>query len=360
MNDMRGTSSEERARSNRESGLPPSNGKARLSLSKAVIGLLRLLGLFLALAGVTWGSVALALDGPGRIVAGAYALGSLALLVLVRPRRRAWLALGGVFGLVLCWWLMIEPRNDREWLPDVALLPSARVEGDLLTFTNVRNFEYRSELDFTPRWETRTVDLAQVRGVDLAVCDWGAKGIVHTMLSWEFEQGEPLAISIETRKEIGESYSALRGFFRQFELYYVVGDERDLIGVRTNVRGERVRLYRLALPPAEARELLVSYARRIERLTVEPEWYNAVTHNCTTSIRLHAIELGIERPWDWRILVNGRGEELLHSRGMVDTSRPFEELRALSDVTELARAAAAAPDFSKRLRANLPPRPPDP
>ncbi|MEQ1891361.1 MAG: DUF4105 domain-containing protein [Planctomycetota bacterium] len=307
---------------------------------------------------LSWGTVALALDGPGRVAAGVYALGSLALLVLVRSHLRAWLACGGLFGIVLCWWLTIEPRNDREWLPDVALLPSARIDGDLLTFTNVRNFEYRTEQDFTPRWENRTVDLTQVRGVDLAVCDWGATGIVHTMLSWEFAHGEPLAISIETRKEVGESYSALRGFFRQFELYYVVGDERDLIGVRTNLRSERVRLYRLALPPAEASELLVSYARRIERLTVEPEWYNAVTHNCTTSIRLHAVELGIERPWDWRILVNGRGEELLHSRGMVDTSRPFAELRALSDVTELARAAGVVPEFSLRIRANLPPRPP--
>lgn len=320
-------------------------------------GALRLALLLLALPFIAWGGLALALDGPGRVVAWTYALVSLGLLVFVRPRRLGRLAGAGLFALVLGWWLSIEPRNDRDWLPDVSQLPTVRVEGNHLTVANVRNFEYRTESDFMPRWEERSYDLARVTGVDLAVCDWGEKLIVHTMMSWEFEGGEHLVISIETRKEAGESYSALRGFFRQFELYYVVGDERDLIGVRTGVRGERVRLYRLALAHEEARELLLSYAQRINRLAEEPDWYNALTHNCTTSIRLHAVELGIERPWDWRILVNGRGEELLYLRGMVDTSLPFEDLRARSDVTEAARAAGTSPEFSRLVRSALPPRP---
>jgi hypothetical protein len=137
----------------------------------------------------------------------------------------------------------------------------------------------------------------------------------------------------------------------------VVGDERDLIGVRTNVRGERVRVYRLAVPAAEARELLLVYAERISRLADEPAWYNAVTQNCTTSIRRNVTELGLEQPWNWRILVNGRGEELLHMRGLVNTSLPFAELRARSDVSEAARAAEQTQDFSERIRVGLPSRP---
>jgi len=311
---------------------------------------------FLAL---TWGGLALALDGPGRVLAIVYALASVLLLALafVRGRRWAWLACGGLFALVLAWWLSIEPRNDRLWLPDVSQLATARVEGERLTITNLRNFEYRTESDFTPRWEERSYDLSRVTGVDLCVCDWGAGLIVHTMLSWEFEDEQHLVVSIETRKEVGEGYSALRGFFRQFELYYVVGDERDLIGVRTGLRGERVRLYRLAMSAENARALLVDYAQRINHLSAEPAWYNALTHNCTTSIRLHAIDLGIEQPWDWRILVNGRGEELLYQRGMVDASLPFEELRARSDVTEAARAAGTRPDFSRLIRERVLPRP---
>jgi len=310
-----------------------------------------------ALPFIAWGSLALALDGPGRVLAGAYALVSVVILVFARPRLWGRLACAGLFALVLVWWLSIDPRNDRQWLPEVSQLPAARVDGQRLTVTNLRNFEYRTESDFTPRWEERTYDLARVTGMDLVVGDWGEALIVHTMLSWEFEGGEHLAVSIETRKEVGEGYSALRGFFRQFELYYVVGDERDLIGVRAAVRGERVRLYRLDVPPDKARALLLAYAQRINRLVEEPAWYNAFNHNCTTSIRLHAVELGIERPWDWRILINGRGEELLYSREMVNTSLPFEELRARSDVTDAARAAGAGQDFSALIRTGIPPRP---
>jgi hypothetical protein len=145
--------------------------------------------------------------------------------------------------------------------------------------------------------------------------------------------------------------------FRQFELYYVVGDERDLIGVRTNLRGERVRLYRLDVSLERARELLEVYARRVDDLVEHPAWYNALSHNCTTSIRLHAVELGIEQPWNWRVLVNGHGEELLYMRGNVNTTLPFDELRRRSDVTEAARAAADAEDFSARIREGLPARP---
>ena len=310
-----------------------------------------------ALLAVGWGSLALALDGPGRFLAGAYALCSVALPILVRPRRRGWLASAALFALVLAWWLSLAPRNDRDWLPDVSQLPSMRVEGERLIVSDLRNFEYRSETEFTPRWEERSFDLARVTGLDLVVCDWGATGIVHTILSWEFADGEHLAVSIETRKERGEGYSALKGFFRQFELYYVVGDERDLLGVRAGVRGEALRLYRLDLPPDEARELLLVYAGRINRLIDEPAWYNAINANCTTSIRLHAQELGLENPWNWRILVNGRGEELLYMRGAVNTSLPFDELRARSDVSAAARAALGSPDFSALIRRELPPRP---
>lgn len=312
----------------------------------------------LALPFVGWAALALTLDGPGRAGALVYVLATLGVLAFLRPRRRAWLVAGGLFLLVLGWWLSLAPSNERAWLPDVARLPRMRLEGERLEVTNLRAFRYRSETDFEPSWEERSYDLASVTGLDLAVCDWGEKWIVHTILSWEFAGGEHLAISIETRKELGEGYSAVRGFFRQFELYYVVGDERDLLGVRTNVRGERVRLYRLDVAPAAARALLSSYAARVERLAREPAWYNAATHNCTTTIRLHAEELGAAHPWDWRILVNGKGEELLYERGQVDTALPFEELRARSDVTAAAQAAGEAPDFSARIRAGLPPRPP--
>ena len=195
------------------------------------------------------------------------------------------------------------------------------------------------ETDFTPHWETRSYDLDRLLGADLFLSFWGPTLIAHTIVSWEFEDGPPLAISIETRKEKGEEYSAVKGFFRQFELYYVVADERDVIGVRADQRGEQVFLYRVRMPLAQARAMLVDYLEEVNQLAGHPKWYNAFSHNCTTAIRKHRQHIGAAQSFDWRILANGRLDELMYERGGIDTSLPFAELRARSDVTAKAKAA---------------------
>jgi hypothetical protein len=263
-----------------------------------------------------------------------------------------------LWGAVLVWWSAIPPSNTRDWQPDVANPPTATFDGDRVTIHDVRNFDYRSETDVTPHWETRTYDLNQVTGLDIFVSKWGSPYIAHTIMTWEFATGPPLAISIETRKEVGEQYSAVRGFFRQYELYYVVADERDLIGVRAAYRGEQVSLYRLAVPPEVARRLLVAYLEEADRLAHQPEWYNAFSHNCTTTIRLLVMKIGVAQPWDWRILVNGHLPDMFYERGSINTTLPLPEMLAASDVTARAKAAAGAPDFSARIRAGLPTRPP--
>jgi hypothetical protein len=313
------------------------------------------------LLGVGWSVLALWFDGPAsRPLAGAlaalFALTCAGAAVRLRPFRRAALAVAVAIGLVVAWWLSIPPRNDRDWMPDVARLPHARVDGDRITIENVRDFHYRSENDFDVRWETRTWDLSKLRGVDLYLSSWGSPYIVHTIMSWEFADAPPLAISIETRKERGESYSAVRGFFRQYELYYVVADERDVVALRTNQRGERVWLYRLHTSPELARAVLLDYLREIDALAEHPRWYNALTHNCTTTIRYHVREVAPTRPLSWKLLVNGYLDQLAYERGTVDTSLPFDELRAESEITERARAIGDAPDFSARIRAGLPGR----
>src|SRR5439155_12700585 len=169
------------------------------------------------------------------------------------------------------------------------------------TPTPLTYFDYRSDTDFTERWEDRTYDLSRLGGVDLFMSFWGPTLLAHTIVSWEFDDGRHLAVSIETRKERGEVYSALRGFFRQYELYSVVADERDVVRLRTNYRGERVFLYRLRGSPELARRLLVSYLEQINRLAQTPRWYNALTHNCTTTIRFHAQQAAVRNPLDWRL-----------------------------------------------------------
>jgi hypothetical protein len=312
-----------------------------------------------AIGGLLWGAAALWVDGPARrwlaaLMAATFVLGGATVLIAVRPWWRALVLTAGLVAAVALWWSRISPRNDRDWMPDVARLPSATIDGDRVTIRNLRDFDYRSETDFTERWETRTYDLSQLRGADMFFSFWGPTFIAHTIASWEFADGQHLAISIETRKENGETYSAVRGFFRQYELYYVVADERDVIGVRTNHRGERVYLYRVRLPIERSRAALVDYLAEVNRLAAEPRWYNALTHNCTTTIREHARRVGPVQPWSWQILANGYLDRLWYDRGVLDTTLPFDELKARSDITERAKRADGAADFSARIRAGLP------
>jgi hypothetical protein len=306
-----------------------------------------------------WAAAALWIDGPeSRALAGALvaalALGVLVVLVLVRPFARSLVALALLALAVLAWWLRIPPSNDRDWQPDVAHPARAQIDANRVTIENVRNFAYRTETDYDARWETRSYDLDKLSGVDLFISFWGPTRIAHTIMSWEFEDSPPLAISIETRKEVGESYSALLGFFRQYELYYVVSDERDVIGVRDRLRGERTYLYRLAAPVERARELLLDYLAEVNSLAAKPDWYNALTQNCTTSIRNRVMHAGGHVPFSWKLLANGYLDELLYERGSIDRKLPLAELRTRSEVTERAKAAGMDADFSARIREGIP------
>jgi hypothetical protein len=325
-------------------------GSLRVALSTVIIAV------------VAWSLAAIWIDGPkNRPLAAALcavvAAGSLLSLIMIRPWWWGTAAAVVPFAIVLAWWLSIAPSNTRDWQPDVARLPSATIDGHLVTIQNVRDFAYPSPTTAVERWEKRTYDLDQVVGFDMFLSSWGARGIAHTISSWEFSDGRHLAISIETRKEKGEEYSALLGFFRQYELYYVVADERDVIGVRAGPRRENVHLYRLRGSPALARALLLDYLRELNRLARAPEWYNALTHNCTTTIRHHVQAVSAGRRFDWRILANGYLDELGYERGQINTSLPFPELRRRSDITARARGAANSADFSRLIREGLPDRP---
>ena len=271
-----------------------------------------------------------------------------------RTMRRVPALVGAEFVVVLVGWLSIEPSNARDWQPDVELLPHAEIRGDHVIIHDVRDVDYRSETDFTVRYEDREFDLSKLRSLDLFLIYWGSPAIAHTIMSWGFEGDEYLAISIETRKEAGESYSAVRGFFRQYELIYIVADERDVIRLRTNYRGEDVHLYRLDVPPEEARKLLLGYLDAINDLYEQPQWYNALTDNCTTTIQHLAAPYQQRSWWSWKLVLNGYLDELAYDIGAIDQSLPFAELRERSRVNERARAADDDPHFSTRIRAGLP------
>jgi hypothetical protein len=323
-------------------------------LGKGLAGLL-----LIALS--AWGVLALTNAGPGGNgvrtgLAAALAVasvGSLIGLASRRWRKRALAVHVGLLAALLAWWSTIEPSNDRLWQDDVAVLSHATVEGDFVTVHNIRNAEYRSETDYTVAYYDKRFDLRELEGVDLVSVYWMGPAIAHVFVSFAFTGGEQLAVSIETRKERGESYSTLKGFFRQYELYYVVADERDVIRLRTNFRKdppEEVYLFRMQAPLANARRLFLDYVREINALKSRPEFYNTLTTNCTTNIWLHS-RVNAEHPhFSWKILASGYVPEYLYELGRLDTSVPFEELRQRAHINPRAHAAEGAPDFSQRIR----------
>ena len=310
-----------------------------------------------------WGALALwyafpAMDGLRAALAlGFFALGAGSLVTAVLRRRLVvpLLPFAAAFGVLLGWWSTIEASNDRAWQADVAMLPSAKIEGDVITLRNVRSFTYRSESDYTPHWYDKTVDLRQLDSLDLIAVYWMGDAIAHTILSFGFA-GEQIAISIETRKERGEVYSTLGGLFRRYDLYYVVADESDLIGLRTNYRDppEDVYLYRVQAPEENIRRLFLQYLAKINELTVRPEFYNTATTNCTTNIVTHVEAIRPQVPLSWKMLLSGYFPELVYERGSLDQSLPFEALRQQSYINERAHAADGAGDFSRRIREDLP------
>ena len=321
------------------------------------------LGALAGLFATAWAAGALFFDLPiGWLrapLAFVYFGAMLAAFIFVKGRWRAMGVVVGGFVVVLAWWLTIKPTEDRAWQPDVARSAWAVIRDDEVTLYNVRDCEYRSETDYTPRWETRVLHLSQLSGVDLAINYWGSPWIAHPIASFQFRDSLPLAFSIETRKALGQTYSALRGFFRQYELIYIPADERDVIRLRTNYRGETVYLYHIRVSAERARLIFLEYLKHLNQLHDRPEFYNAITDNCTTNIRAAniAVEHGDVPPWNWRVLLNGKMDELLYERGFIDRSLPFPELKARSQINPRAKAAGASPDFSELIRVGLPPLP---
>jgi len=333
----------------------------------AAAGLL-LLGLLIAAAGA-WGAIALAVAGPQAELlrlglAAGFGAASLAALVALALRRWRWRAVAaylGLFAAMLVWFFGIEPSNERDWLAENAVLPHATIDGDIVTVHNIRNFSYRTETDFTPAYYDKRFDLSKFEGVDLVASYWMGPDIAHIFLSFAFAGGDHLAISIEARKEKGEGYSTVKGFFRQYELYYVVADERDLIGVRTNHRKdppEQVYVYRLQGNLDAGRRLFMEYADQINALAKRPAFYNTLTTNCTTNIWLHSRVNPEHLPFDWKILASGHVPEYLYEQGrLAGGGQDFAEIQRRALVNSRALAAGDAADFSRRIRDTAPRKP---
>jgi hypothetical protein len=319
----------------------------------------------LAMAGATgWAALVLFYLAPGSAgvrTAAAWSFAVLGLLALGylfvrRARRLVAIGFAMAFALVLAVWGSATPSNDRDWQPEVAVLPYATIDGDRVTVHNIRNFAYRAETDFTPAYHDRTFDLRRLDRVDLVASYWMGPAIAHLFVTFGFGN-DHLAISIEARKDRTKPYATLAGFFRQYELVYVVADERDVIRVRTNYRNdppEDVYLFRLTAPIENGRRVFLDYVRDINELREHPRFYNTLTTNCTTMILAHSAVNPGHIPYSWKVLLSGYAPEYAYEQGRLDRSLPFEELKERSHINAAARAADQAQDFSQRIRAGIP------
>jgi Domain of unknown function (DUF4105) len=328
-----------------------------IKMIRRALWIIILISLWLiALGCAVWAFGALHYDFPiaKPMIPWVFAAAIIAAVIFLRCPVRKLAAVFLAFVLVLTWWLTLKPSNDGNWQPDVAQLAWADINGDEITFHNVRNCDYRTDTDYTPHWETRTVRLSQITGIDLAIDYWGSPWIAHPIVSFQFADAPPLCFSIEIRKTVGQSYSTIGGLYRQYTLIYLVADERDVIRLRTNYRHEDIYLYHTTAPPDRARERFLEYVHSLNALHTQPRWYNAVTANCTTSIRSqHPSKERV--PWDWRILLNGKADEMMYAHdAFVTGGMSFAELRAKSLINARAKAADASPDFSQLIRVGLP------
>lgn len=293
---------------------------------------------------------------PPRTILGAIiAIVPLGVIAFHRKRAHGLILFAFSFCAVLGWYLTLQPSHNRDWMEDVAVLPYATINGDKVELHNIRDFDYQSETNFTPLYYDRTVDLSKLRTLDLILSYWSGKAIAHAMVSFGFEDDEYLAVSIETRKEKSEEYSAIEGFFRQYELIYVVADERDVIRLRTNYRREEVYLYRLRAPPEKVRAVFLDYIKTINDIHDKPRFYNALTENCATSVFSHARCAPPYPPFTLGILLSGYSAKYGYEKGGFDHSVSFEELEKRSHINDLAQPADKARDFSQRIRARLTP-----
>jgi len=247
---------------------------------------------------------------------------------------------------------LMQPSNDRDWSPDQAVLARADFQGDQVTVHNIRNCTYRTAEDYTVDYYDKTFDLGTLDSVDFIVVPLPElPGVAHTMLSFGFGGRDYLAVSVEIRKEKGESYNPIKGILRQYELMYVVGDERDLIKLRTDCYLYDVYAYRARATPAQVRALFKDVMDRVNKLVEEPEFYDTIANNCTSNIAQHVNRLAPGKiPYDYRVLLPGYSDRLAYDLGLLETDVSFEETKRRARVNQLAYVYHDSPDFSAEIR----------
>jgi hypothetical protein len=309
-----------------------------------------------------WAVLALWYQAPGNqfakfIILALWVAFSVSMIFAVWNSRAAvgLIAFAAAFAILLVWWQRIPPTNNRLWSDDVAQMSTGTVDGNLVTLHNVRNFVWRSNTDYTQRWETRVYDLEKLRSVDMVMSYWTGPAIAHMLMSFGFDDGQYVVFSVEVRRLKTGDYSELGGFFKQFELSVIAADERDVIRVRTNVRNEDDYLYRLRMPVEAIRSLFLGYVGEANSLVDSPRFYNTITTNCTTLVYHMMKRIVGYLPLNYRILLDGYLPGYVYEVGGLDSRYTLEQLRAMGRITDRARQSGDSDSFSIDIRRGIPP-----
>ncbi len=295
-------------------------------------------------------------DAVRAVAAGVAGLVTLATMIALSTRFR-WRALGLfaiLFAGVVVWWSAILPPLDGDWAPEVARQTTGTINGDILTLSDVRDFDWRTDDDFTQKWESRSYDLSKLDSLDLILSYWAGPEMAHLIMSFGFTDGQVLSWSIEVRRENGGAYSPVADAFKSHTIVSLATTERDLVRLRTNVRKEDARLYRLRASSQAIRKLLIGYVDEANALNRQAVWYNSITTNCTTAVTRLIRSLGGTLPFDWRLIVNGFLPGYLYDHGAVATDIPLAELMERARISGRAKAADQSPDFSRLIRIGIP------
>jgi len=269
-----------------------------------------------------------------------------------RVKRKMVLIVIGIVVVIVGALLLVRPSTNRDWATDQTVLQTAEIGPSQVTIRNIRNFTYETTERYTPAYYDKTFDLGQLDSAWFIVEPFGRGGAAHTFVSFGFADRDFVSISVEIRKEKGESFSPWKGILRQYELMYVIGDERDLVKLRTNYRKDPVHLYKIRATPERIRKMFLSMLHRANDLGREPEFYNTLTSTCTTNLVRHVNDITPERiPFSMKVVLPAKSDQLAYDLALIDTSAPFEEVRKRAKINDLAALYADDPEFSRRIRA---------
>ncbi|MEP4030959.1 DUF4105 domain-containing protein [Roseibium polysiphoniae] len=308
----------------------------------------------IVLGGVVWTVTALRFHLDGADLWTAPAVLAAAILGTVwlrfRSRRLSWLAFVATGIIVASWYQTITPQQDRDWAMDVSRGVKARVAGDLVTLSDIRDFNWISAQDANPRWISRGYDLSKLETIDMITSVWDSPDIAHLLVSFGFLGGDHIVFSAEIRREANESFNEIGGFFRQFELVLIGATERDIVKLRTNYRGEDVSVFPVELSPEQRRTMFLSFVDLAQDLEERPKFYNTLTANCTTVVYQLAKTLQPDLPLDWRVVMSGHLPEYMDSLGVLGGDGTVETRRSSAQISKVAQQLPAGVEYSDWIR----------